>query len=90
MKIATKGMFSDSGAARKVLEGDLVSGIESEHREESVKFTDVGDAIEAWEVAQEDLRPDGLVVMVVGDASQFDTPLEEFGEVVRIELEDGE
>ncbi len=42
------------------------------------------------EVARSELRPDGLVVMVVGDASQFDMPLEEFGEVVTIELEGGE
>lgn len=38
-------------------------------------------------IMQDLVRPDELVIMVVGDAEKFDRPLDEFGEVVTIELE---
>ncbi len=38
-------------------------------------------------IAQRELRPAEMIIMVVGDASQFDRPLDEFGEVVTIDLE---
>jgi len=37
-------------------------------------------------VAAREFRPERMLIMVVGDAAQFDRPLSEFGEVVRIEL----
>jgi zinc protease len=42
---------------------------------------------EIQRVAREQLHPDRAVIMVVGDPANFDRPLEEFGEVVTIELE---
>jgi predicted Zn-dependent peptidase/uncharacterized coiled-coil protein SlyX len=39
------------------------------------------------EVASSELRPDEMIVLVVGDETQFDRPLSDFGEVVEIELE---
>lgn len=42
---------------------------------------------EVQRAAREGLRPEGMVVVVVGDEALFDRPLEDFGEVVRIELE---
>ena len=38
-------------------------------------------------IMQDIVRPDEVVIMVVGDEEKFDRPLAEFGEVVRIELE---
>jgi zinc protease len=42
---------------------------------------------EVQTIAQSQLRPDELIIMVVGDAAKFDRPLSELGEVVEIELE---
>jgi zinc protease len=38
-------------------------------------------------IVQQQLRPDDFVIMVVGDPDRFDAPLDQFGEVVTIELE---
>jgi zinc protease len=38
-------------------------------------------------IAQQELRPDGLIIMVVGDPAKFDAALDQFGEVVTIDLE---
>ncbi len=38
-------------------------------------------------VAQQELRPEDMIILVVGDVSEFDAPLDQFGEVVPIELE---
>ncbi len=38
-------------------------------------------------IAQQELRPDDLIIMVVGDPAKFDAPLDQFGEVVTIDLE---
>jgi zinc protease len=38
-------------------------------------------------IAQSQLRPDQMIIMVVGDAAKFDRPLSELGEVVEITLE---
>ena len=38
-------------------------------------------------IAQSQLRPDDLIIMVVGDAAKFDRPLSELGEVIEITLE---
>ena len=37
-------------------------------------------------VARQDFRPQDMLLMVVGDAAQFDRPLSDFGEVEEIEL----
>lgn len=42
---------------------------------------------EVLAAAREHLRPDELIVMVVGNAAEFDRPLSEFGEVETIRLE---
>ncbi len=42
---------------------------------------------EIQQVALQQLRPDELVIMVVGNAEIFDRPLSDFGEVISIELE---
>jgi predicted Zn-dependent peptidase len=39
------------------------------------------------EVARREFRPDDMLIMVVGDAAQFDRPLSDFGEVEEIALE---
>lgn len=44
-------------------------------------------AEEVHEAARAELRPEGMVVLVVGNAEMFDRPLSEFGEVETIELE---
>ena len=62
-------------------------GLEENYYEDYISSVQAATTGDVQEVAQGELRPEGLVVMVVGDASQFDRPLEEFGEVVRIELE---
>ncbi|MGL4611363.1 MAG: M16 family metallopeptidase [Trueperaceae bacterium] len=41
-------------------------------------------------IVQQELRPDDFVVLVVGDPAKFDAPLDEFGNVVTIELEASE
>ncbi len=61
--------------------------LEENYYEDYINGVQEVSAEDVQEVARSELRPDGLVVMVVGDASQFDMPLEEFGEVVTIELE---
>ncbi len=38
-------------------------------------------------VAREEFRPDDMLIMVVGDAAQFDRPLSDFGAVEEIALE---
>ena len=38
-------------------------------------------------IAQSELKPDELVIFVVGNPDSFDKPLEEFGEVITIELD---
>ena len=42
---------------------------------------------EVQAIAQQQLRPEEFVIMVVGDPAKFDAPLDQFGEVVTIELE---
>lgn len=42
---------------------------------------------EVQAIAQQEMHPDQAVVLVVGNAELFDQPLEEFGEVVEIELQ---
>jgi predicted Zn-dependent peptidase len=42
---------------------------------------------EVQAIAQSQLRPDDLIIMVVGDAAKFDRPLSELGEVIEIALE---
>ena len=42
---------------------------------------------EIQQVALQQLRPDELVIMVVGNAEIFDRPLSDFGEVISIELQ---
>jgi predicted Zn-dependent peptidase len=42
---------------------------------------------EVQAIAQSQLRPDDLIIMVVGDAAKFDRPLSELGEVIEIVLE---
>jgi zinc protease len=44
-------------------------------------------ATEVQEAARAELRPDRVVVLVVGDPAQFGSALEEFGEVTVIDLE---
>ncbi len=44
-------------------------------------------AADVQTVAQQQLRPDDLIIMVVGDSAKFDAPLDQFGEVVTIDLE---
>lgn len=43
---------------------------------------------EVQAIAQQEIRPDEVIVMVVGDAELFDRPLEDFGEVVTLELDE--
>jgi zinc protease len=43
---------------------------------------------EVQAIAQQQLRPNDFVIMVVGDPEKFDAPLDQFGEVVTIFLED--
>ncbi len=38
------------------------------------------------EVARKEFRPEDMLIMVVGDAAQFDRPLSDFGEVEEIAL----
>ena len=38
-------------------------------------------------VAEEYLHPDGLAILVVGNADDFEQPLSTFGDVIEIELE---
>ena len=80
---------SSAQVAQRSAEAEFLD-LEENYYEDYIGGVQEVSAADVQEVAQKDLRPDGLVVMVVGDASQFDTPLEEFGEVVRIELEGSE
>ena len=43
---------------------------------------------EVQAVAQQEMRPDDVIIMVVGDATLFDRPLENFGEVITLELDE--
>jgi zinc protease len=38
-------------------------------------------------IVQQQVRPDDFIIMVVGDPAKFDAPLDQFGEVVTIDLE---
>ena len=42
---------------------------------------------EVQAIAQQEMHPDQAVILVVGNAELFDRPLEEFGEVITLELE---
>ena len=63
-------------------------GLEENYYEDYIDAVEAATTGDVQEAAQDELRPDNFVVMVVGDASQFDMPLENFGEVVTIELEE--
>ena len=43
---------------------------------------------EVQAIAQQELKPDEVIIMVVGDAALFDRPLEDFGEVITLELDE--
>jgi zinc protease len=62
-------------------------GLEPDYYETFLERVQTISPSDVQEVAQLELRPDDLIIMVVGDPAKFDAPLDQFGEVVRIDLE---
>jgi zinc protease len=61
-------------------------GLEPGYYERFLERVQTISAAEVQAAAQKELRPDDFVIMVVGDPAKFDAPLDQFGEVVTIEL----
>jgi zinc protease len=62
-------------------------GLEPGYYEKFLERVQSISAADVQAVAQQELRPDDLIIMVVGDPAKFDAPLDQFGEVVTIDLE---
>lgn len=62
-------------------------GLEPDYYERYLENLQEISADDIQRVAHEELHPDRAVIMVVGDPSMFDRRLDEFGEVVTLELE---
>jgi zinc protease len=62
-------------------------GLEPDYYDRYLENLQGIDARDIQRVASEELHPERAVIMVVGDPDLFDRPLDEFGEVVTIELE---
>ena len=62
-------------------------GLEPDYYEQYLENVQSITPEEVQAIAQQEMHPDQAVVLVVGNAEAFDRPLEEFGEVVEIELE---
>ena len=78
---------SAAQVAQRSAEAEFLD-LEDNYYEDYIDSVQAATPQDVQAAAQEEIRPDDLVVMVVGDASQFDQPLEDFGEVVTIELEE--
>ena len=62
-------------------------GLEPDYYEQYLENVQQITPEEVQAIMQQEVNPEDFIIMVVGDAAQFDRPLEELGEVVEIELE---
>jgi predicted Zn-dependent peptidase len=79
--------FTSSSAVNERTARVQLLGLEPGYYERYLENLQTITAEEVREAAVRELRPDEVVIMVVGDESLFDRPLSDFGEVVTIELE---
>ncbi len=64
-----------------------ILGLEPNYYDRYIGQVETMTPAEVLKVAKEEFRPNDMVMMVVGDAEQFDRPLSDFGEVEEITLE---
>jgi zinc protease len=62
-------------------------GLEPDYFDRYLENLEEVTAADIQRVAEDELHPERAVIMIVGDPTQFERPLEEFGEVVTIDLE---
>ena len=62
-------------------------GLEPGYYEQFLERVQTITQAEVQAIAQEALRPEEMIIMIVGDAAKFDRPLSELGEVIEIALE---
>lgn len=79
--------FTSSSAVNERTARVQLLGLEPGYYERYLENLQTITAEEVREAAVRELRPDEVVILVVGDDSLFDRPLSDFGEVVTIELE---
>lgn len=78
--------FTDAAAvAQRTARAEFL-GLPDDYYDDYIEQIQEATVEDVQEVAQSELAPDNVIIMVVGDAPLFDRPLDEFGEVVTLDL----
>ncbi len=78
---------SPAAIVQRTARATEILGLEPNYYDGYIGEVETMTPAEILKVAKEEFRPQNMVMMVVGDAGQFDRPLSDFGEVEEIELE---
>ena len=78
---------SPAAIVQRVARATEILGLGANYYDRYTQQVETTTPAEVLKVAKEEFRPNDMVMMVVGDAGQFDRPLSDFGEVEEITLE---
>ncbi len=78
---------SPAAIVQRTARATEVLGLGADYYDRYIAQVETMTPAKVLEVAKGEFRPDDMVIMVVGDAAQFDRPLSDFGEVEEITLE---
>ena len=78
---------SPAAIVQRTARATEILGLGANYYDHYIEQVETMTPAEVLKVAKKEFHPGDMVMMVVGDAAQFDRPLSDFGEVEEIELE---